>query len=65
MAVGINDPFDKDIFESQWIVKLKQMVGYTGFSHLWGQTRVVNGRYIKTADEMRSTDRYPEAKLEI
>lgn len=45
-----------DIFESQWIVKLKQMFGYTGFSHLWGQTRVVNDRYIKTAVEMRSTD---------
>lgn len=65
LEIGINYNFSclvfwkiymrKAFLKSRWILKLKQIFDYRGFSYLW-EHKILNDRYKKAVTEMRISD---------
>lgn len=52
--------YDKDVFKSNWLTKIKSILDKCGFSNLWSENMLVNHKWMKHSIELRIDDMYKQ-----
>lgn len=56
----LKDKYDKDVFKSRWISKVKEILNNCVFSHVWPNIEVIDVDWLRNTINQRINDNYKQ-----